>query len=56
MSREAAVDYDSSDESEVGSIDGRDLRDATLPEPEPVQEKLCSLLRESRNVNLRHAN
>lgn len=40
-------EYDSSDESDLGSIDGRDLQDATLPEPEPVQERLCSLLRES---------
>lgn len=44
--------YDSSDESDVGSIDGRDVRDATLPEPEPVQEKLSSLLRKYSSSQL----
>lgn len=40
---------DSFDDSDLESIDEDDLADATLPEPEPVQIKVSTLLRKSMN-------
>lgn len=51
MSREGSVgasEGGSDSESEVGSIDERDLEDATLPEPEPVQIKVSTLYRKKQ--------
>lgn len=45
MPRAAKEEY-SDDESDDGSIDERDLIEATLPEPEPVQIKVSTLHRE----------